>query len=434
MFSGPTVLEKMIELDKRTHPAPLAVIAEENSSVAESDAPKSRKEVSFVRNCKTVWMFQSSRDAEGNFVRLDDSSESLIHKVNTILDFNILEFEMKFFMGIWLAGMALILIVMGYHAYIARYTSNNRSVDYNDFLNAAGELLADEAASGKYPFLDNQEFLRRAFGKTDYIKYTLLKHKFSHDPTVMKSLLVMKESKVATYLQRLATTEIDQIFKTDHDCYMCFFIYWFIIGGGLHVLRKKFWTSYLGDMVDKLIETENTQIFSKLGKRWSIEKNLTMLKLVELPPVPEISIGSDKPSSASGSTKCQSHGQDSRYSDPTDTLESSRSSTNLRRVDNLLDSSGSGVMTSSVATPSIGSNSTPANSFSLGQSITGFMKKFVTFKPHESFSDKDSTGSGSSKKDQRTKTKPVKAGHTDKYEDLHDESFSVNPVDASTML
>lgn len=423
-----------MELNQKTNnPSSLSVIPEESAALSAKEETQPPKEVSLVRCCKTENMFQPSRDAGGNFIRLDDSSESLIHKVNTILDFSILNFEMKFFIGIYIAGIAVILTVMGYHAYIARYTSNNRSVDYNDFLNAAGELLTDEAASGKYPFLDNQEFLRRAFGKTDYIKYVLLKHKFSSDVTVMNSLAIMKQNKVATYLQRLATTEIDQIFKTDHDCYTCFLIYWVIIGGLLHWLRKQFWTSYLGDMVDKLIETENHQIFSKLGKQWSISRDLMTLQMKEIPLEVQQSNASDKPSNSTGSTCSQTDGQASGNSGHADTLASSRSSTQLKVGDNLLDSSGSGV-NSSIKTPSLGSNSTPNLSSTIGQSITGFVKKIVTFKPHENFSDKDSNGSGSSKRAVQKKTQISRTKTAEEYTDLQNESFSMNAVDTSSMI
>jgi len=212
----------------------------------------------------------------------EERTEAFIEKVNTILDFNILRFELKFFKYLYLAGITILLCIISYNRYVSIYTVDSRTTTYHDFLNSAADALKDETFNGKHQFLRSEDFIRKAMDPHEYLKYTLLRHKINSTHPGDKTMATFAKTKVYSYLLEASMVEINYQFRGDHDCYVCILFDWLVFGAIIHLLRKMLWTSYLREIIRRLIDTENKTYFSKLGTMWEIEDSLTTLKMFKI--------------------------------------------------------------------------------------------------------------------------------------------------------
>ena len=234
---------------------------------------------------------------------LESKTIAFLEKLNSLLDYNLLKFELTCFKIIYIAVIFILLCIIAYHRYISAYIEDGKPLSYRDFTIDVFENIREETVQGtsKRSFTLANDFTRKTMGENDYLKYLLLKKKFSDDSTVMKSLQTYRENKIVKYLQDLALVEINYLFSEDHDCVICFLLYWMICGLFVHHMRKRIFIAYLREQVTKLIKIENKIEFCEQGYEWTIDSCLKKLTLYKYEKSKDEDDLADKPASKSKS-------------------------------------------------------------------------------------------------------------------------------------
>ena len=112
----------------------------------------------------------------------------------------------------------MLLCLISYNKYISSYTVNNKSTSYHDFLSTAIETIKEEAVLSRHAFVQSEDFAKRTMSIGEYIKFSLLRHKFRENHTAKKLLAAYKLDKANSYMIEQSRKEVDFFFDSDHDC------------------------------------------------------------------------------------------------------------------------------------------------------------------------------------------------------------------------
>lgn len=212
----------------------------------------------------------------------NEQTDAFLEKINALLDFDILKFEVRFFKCLYFAVIILFVSMIVYNRYLNLYYQDQRSTSYHDFLTVAEQNVIQETLGNKHSFLSSQEFTRKCMDNDHFMKYMLVRYKYRNNSEVLGSLSSWRLKQVQNYLTNLADAEVNRIFEGDQDWGIMLLVDWIVIGFILHAVRNKLINNHIRSLVEKFISAENKAVFCKKNRAWLISSDLRSLSFYEL--------------------------------------------------------------------------------------------------------------------------------------------------------